>query len=108
MQIKHALAKHAFEEENAVYPALRDSGETEEADSLNHDHGYVKQYLYDLDTMPKDSQAWISKLAAFRETLEKHIREEEETIFPKLQSRLTEEQNSKLTVAMNKEGFKLA
>jgi hemerythrin superfamily protein len=58
--------------------------------------------------MPKDSQAWIAKLAAFREALEKHIREEEDTIFPKLQSRLTEDQNSKLTVAMNREGFKLA
>ena len=44
VQLKHALGKHAFEEENVVYPAMREHGLTEEADHLNHDHGYVKQF----------------------------------------------------------------
>lgn len=108
MQLKHALAKHAIEEENAVYPALRDAGQTEQADHLNNDHGYVKQFLYDLGNMPKDSPAFLVKVAEFRSTIEEHMNEEENTIFPELKAKLSPEMNKALTVAMNKEGFKLA
>jgi hemerythrin superfamily protein len=108
MQMKHSLAKHAIEEENAVYPCLRDSGQTEEADHLNHDHGYVKQFLYDLENMPKDSPAFLAKVGEFRRAVEEHVREEEDTIFPKLKAKLSPEMNKALTAAMNKEGFKLA
>lgn len=108
MQLKHALAKHAIEEENAVYPALRDAGQTEQADHLNHDHGYVKQFLYDLGNMPKDSPAFLTKVAEFRRAIEEHMNEEENTIFPALKAKLSPEMNKALTAAMNKEGFKLA
>jgi hemerythrin superfamily protein len=105
-QLKHALAKHALQEENTVYPALRDAGKTEEADSLNKDHGYVKQYLYELDNCPKDSDGFLSILRRFRADLDKHVREEEDELFPALKGQLSAE--AKLTFAMNKEGFKLA
>jgi len=108
MQIKHALAKHALQEENAVYPALRDSGQKGEADHLNHDHGYVKQYLYDLENMPKESPAFLTKVAEFRAELERHMTEEEGQIFPALKAKLSPEKNKALTALMNKEGFKLA
>lgn len=108
MQLKHALAKHAFQEENVIYPALRGHDEREEADHLNHDHGYVKQFLFELSELPKNSPLWAAKAREFRVALDKHIREEEETIFPDLQARLSAEENSHLTTAMNKEGFKLA
>ncbi|WCT74051.1 hemerythrin domain-containing protein [Sphingomonas naphthae] len=108
MQLKHALAKHALEEENAIYAALRDNGQTEEADKLNGDHGYVKQYLYDLTVMAKDSPAWIAKVAEFRRRLETHMQEEERDIFPALRHSLSDEQNHELFVAMNKEGLKIA
>lgn len=108
MQLKHALAKHALEEENAVYPALRDAGQTEQADHLNHDHGYVKQYLYDLENMPKESPAFLVKVDDFRRAIEEHMREEEDIIFPALKAKLSPEMNKALTFAMNREGFKLA
>jgi len=108
MQLKHALAKHALQEENAIYPALRDAGQTEQADHLNHDHGYVKQYLYDLENMPKESPAFLTKVAEFRRAIEEHASEEENTIFPALKAKLSPEKNKALTALMNKEGFKLA
>ena len=108
MQLKHALAKHAFEEENVIYPALRDHGEEDEADHLNHDHGYVKQFLFDLEHCPAGSPKWLDKARAFRAELEKHMREEEETIFPALHARLDKAHNHELTTAIAKEGFKLA
>ena len=41
-------------------------------------------------------------------TLEKHIHEEEDTVFPKIYRALSAEENKALTAAMNKEGLKLA
>ena len=107
-QLKHALAKHAFEEENAVYPALRDHAQTEAADHFNHDHGYVKQYLYELTLMPRDDPGWLPTVREFRMTLEKHMHEEEDTIFPQLCRSLSAEENRSLTAAMNKEGLAVA
>jgi hemerythrin superfamily protein len=107
-QLKHALGKHAFEEENAIYPALRDHGLAEEADKLNREHGYVKQHLYELTRMSKDDPRFLSELAEFRTLLAAHIREEENELFPRVRELLGSEENSALSVAMNKEGFKLA
>lgn len=107
-QLKHALSKHALQEENAVYPALRDAGEAEAADSLNNDHGYVKQYLYELTNCPRDSERFLDIVRKFRIDIEKHMNEEENTLFPSLKGKLSEEANKALTKAMNKEGFKLA
>jgi hemerythrin-like domain-containing protein len=108
MQLKHAISKHAFQEENVVYAMMRDQGLTEGADHLNHEHGYVKQYFFDLTEMPKDDPAWLPKLKEFRGMIEKHMREEEDDLFPKLRDQLSDEQNKHITIAMNKEGLKLA
>lgn len=108
MQLKHAVGKHAFQEENVIYAMMRDHGLTEAADHLNHGHGYVKQFFFDLTEMPKNDPAWLPKVKAFRAMIEEHMREEEDTLFPDLRGKLSPEQNKHVTAAMNKEGFKLA
>lgn len=108
MQIKHALAKHAIEEENVIYPALREAGKIEEADELTREHGYVKQYLYELENMPNTGPAFLEKVRKFRADLEEHMDEEEDRLFPALRTQLSEEKNALLTKAMNREGFKVA
>jgi len=107
-QLTHALAKHAIEEENAVYAALRVHGQVAEADHLNNDHGYVKQYLFELGSMAADHPQFLPKIRDFRTMIEQHMREEEEQIFPKLRGLLSDEENAKLTKAMNQEGLKIA
>lgn len=108
MQLKHAISKHAFQEENVVYAMMRDQGLSEAADHLNHEHGYVKQYFFDLTEMPKSDPAWLPKLKEFRGMIVSHMREEENELFPKLRAQLSDEQNKHITAAMNKEGLKLA
>jgi hemerythrin-like domain-containing protein len=108
MQLKHALTRHAIEEENVIYPAMREAGQAEAADELNKEHGYVKQYLYELENMPSASPEWIAKVRRFRADIEDHMREEETNLFPMLRAMLSDEKNKALTLAMNKEGFKLA
>ena len=107
-QIGHALAKHAIEEENAVYAALRVHDQVAEADRLNGDHGYVKQYLYELGSMETGHPAFLPKIRDFRTMLETHMREEEDKVFPKLRGMMSEEESAKLTKAMNMEGLKIA
>jgi hemerythrin superfamily protein len=107
-KLKQALGKHANEEENVIYPALREAGERRDADHLNADHGYVKTYLYELEGMDADDPAFLARVADFRSMLEKHMREEENEIFPGLKARISEDKNDELTALLNKEGFKFA
>src|SRR5688572_14357032 len=48
-KLKYALDKHAAQEENVIYPALREANSAHDADALNSEHGYVKTYLYELE-----------------------------------------------------------
>jgi hemerythrin superfamily protein len=107
-RIRNALGKHALEEENVVYPALREANEAHDADALNAEHGYVKTYLYELDNMPKSSPEWIERVRAFRALLEEHMRMEEDEVFPRLRAQLDEGQNARLSAAVAGEGMKLA
>jgi hemerythrin superfamily protein len=107
-KLKYALTKHAHEEESIIYPALRQANLAHDADVLNAEHGYVKTYLYELENMAKDDPSWLDRVRDFRAMLEEHIRMEEIEAFPAFRNQLTDEQNAKLTAAMNKEGFKMA
>lgn len=107
-RIKSALGKHALEEENVIYPALREANSTHDADALNAEHGYVKTYLYELENMPKEGPAWLARAREFRTMIEAHMRMEEEEVFPALHGALDAEKNAKLSTAMFREGLKLA
>lgn len=108
VQLKHAVSKHAFQEENSIYTMMRDQGLIEAADHLNHEHGYVKQFFFDLGELSRSDPAWLSKLREFRRQIETHMREEEDDLFPRMREQLSAEQNKHLTLLMNREGLKLA
>lgn len=107
-KLKAALSKHAIEEENVVYPAMREANFAHDADSLNGEHGYVKTYLYELENMSKDSPDFLPRVRDFRSMIEEHMKMEENEVFPRLRETMTEEQNRKLSMTMHKEGLKLA
>jgi len=108
MKLAHKLDKHAYEEENVVYPALRDDNDTIEADQLDTEHGHVKTLIFDLKQMDSDSPLWLETVRKLRDSLDEHIRMEEERVFPKLKQDLDEEQNATLTTMVNKAGFMMA
>jgi hemerythrin superfamily protein len=107
-KLKYALDKHAHQEENVIYPALREANSAHDADALNSEHGYIKTYLYELETLPNDSPDWLARVRDFRSMIQEHMRMEEEEVFPKFRNTLTDEQNAKLSAMMNKEGLKMA
>ncbi|MGL5836995.1 MAG: hemerythrin domain-containing protein [Sphingorhabdus sp.] len=108
VKVKHALMKHAVQEENVVYPVLREHGMADDADELNSEHGVIKYYLYELAKIDAASPAWMAKARDFRRELEEHMQVEEADLFPKLRGQLGEEGNHKITKLMNKEGFMVA
>jgi hemerythrin superfamily protein len=108
MKLKYALTKHAHQEEAVIYPALRQANQAHDADTLNGEHGYVKTYLYELESLPSDSPEWLARVRDFRTMIEEHMRMEENEVFPAFRSSLSDDQNAKLSAQMNKEGFKMA
>ncbi|HWT13251.1 MAG TPA: hemerythrin domain-containing protein [Allosphingosinicella sp.] len=108
MKLKYALGKHAHQEENVIYPALREANSAHDADALNSEHGYIKTYLYELETMANDSPEWLARVRDFRSMIQEHMRMEEDEVFPAFRNSLSEEQNARLTAMMNKEGLKMA
>ncbi|MCW3797506.1 hemerythrin domain-containing protein [Sphingomonas sp. BN140010] len=105
--IHYALNKHAHQEEQVVYPALRQANETVDADHLEHEHGYVKTFLYELENMEKDAPEFLSRVREFRNLIEEHARMEEEQVFPRFKQAMSPEQDKKITMLMNKEGMKM-
>lgn len=108
MKLAHKLDKHSYEEENVIYPALRDDNDTVEADQLDTEHGHVKTMIFDLKQMDSDSPLWLETVRKLRDSLDSHIRMEEEQVLPKLMQDLDEEQNANLTMMVNKAGFMMA
>lgn len=107
-RLRHAIDTHAHREENIIYPALREANSAHDADTLNAEHGYIKTYLYELETIPIDSAEWLARIRDFRSMITEHIRMEEDEVFPKFRNQLSEEQNARLSAMMAKEGMKLA
>ena len=107
-KLTHALDKHAHEEEMVVYPALREANEKADADQLEQEHGEVKNYLFKLGEMATDAPQWIETVSEFRKSIARHMRMEEDEVFPRFKAEITPEQNKHITGLVNKDGFLMA
>lgn len=107
-KIKTALTRHAIQEENLIYPALREAGEEEAAADLTLEHADVKHYLYRLDLLVGQDRAFLDELEAFRADIFRHMEEEERVLFPLLRERLGEERSAQLGLKMNLQGAQFA
>ncbi|WP_114227889.1 MULTISPECIES: hemerythrin domain-containing protein [Sphingomonas] len=105
--LHYGLNKHAHQEEQVVYPALRQANDAVDADHLEHEHGYVKTFLYELENMAKDAPDFLDRVQKFRDLVAAHAKMEEEQVFPQFKAELDDEQNAKITSLMNKEGIKM-
>ncbi len=104
----YGLDKHAYQEENVVYPALREANEVGDADALESEHGHIKTFIYELGQMGPDSPNWLEKVREFRQFLSEHAHFEEEQVFPRFKREMSGEQNDKITAMVNRDGFWMA
>ncbi len=107
-RIAHALAKHDMQEAMVIYPALKEAGIEGDAMHLYEDHARVKIFIHELQDIAKDDPLWIERARAFRDAVAAHVREEEDVIFPAFHDRMSPQQNRRLTMAVHREGLKLA
>lgn len=106
-RLKATLDKHAFQEENVIYPALKLAEPDGPAAKLFADHAELKVLLYQLGRADPAGGDWLPLVQAIRREFEAHAREEEDVIFPQLRRDLTAEDQAALTSAVQKNGLKL-
>jgi hemerythrin-like domain-containing protein len=87
-QLKGVLTIHNATEENLVYPAINKvAGSKLEAQHLYHETAEADTLLFELDSMLKerDESEFGPKAQKFADAVRKHIEEEEQKAFPRLQ-----------------------
>jgi hemerythrin superfamily protein len=107
-KLVHALDRHAYSEEHVIYPALRESDSVSDAETLETEHGEVKEFLFRLKHMDADDPAWLDTIREFRTAVEAHARMEEDEVFPRLRSEIDDEMDDRLTAELAKASFMMA
>lgn len=107
-KVSELITRHAVEEENAVYPALGGMGEDGEAADLIDDHAEMKTLLRELQSLSPEDAQWRVQAKALKRVFDKHVREEEDEVFPVLRERLGELENDKLTKLVQREGVRVS
>jgi hemerythrin-like domain-containing protein len=86
-EICTALKVHAQIEEEIFYPAARDAtGDYDLVDEAVVEHSAVKNLIAEIEKMKPGQELYDAKMRVLGEMVKRHIREEEEELFPELQS----------------------
>ncbi len=82
--VHQALTRHAVEEENIVYPALREAAGEEAVDLLVREHAEMKTLIRRMQQLPAEDPAWSVAAKALKALVTRHARREETELFPLL------------------------
>lgn len=91
--VKNDILLHSEAEYHTLYVALKEHDETHAMilkDAAKHRH--IDVLLDELGCINAVSDAWLAKLAVLKESLERHMAEEEQTLFCKARALLSDEQ----------------
>jgi hemerythrin-like domain-containing protein len=98
-----ALDVHELIEEKILYPALKPHAETRDIVLEGFQEHHVADVLVkELHQVAKDDEQWGAKFKVLQESLEHHIKEEENTMFPGARRVLTREELQDLGARMRK------
>jgi stress response protein YsnF len=92
-ELKTELELHASLEEQHLFPILRKHAETKElvAEAIR-DNKDLRAKLAELDGLPKNDEAFLSKLAELQKAFRQHARDEKRELLPAVQRALSEEE----------------
>lgn len=87
------LDLHSQAEEKFLYSRLKGEDDTRELvlEALD-EHKEVKKALDDLESMDKGAAEWTARLRELRDSVEHHVEEEENELFPRARKTLDEEE----------------
>jgi hemerythrin superfamily protein len=79
-----ALSIHAQIEEEIFYPALRSSGDADDAlDEADVEHSHVKELVTQLEASEPGDELFEARFKVLSEYVQHHVEEEESTLFSK-------------------------
>jgi hypothetical protein len=100
-ELKAELEQHATLEERHLFPILRKHPETKEiVTALSRDNKHLRAKLEELDSLPKNDEAFPGKLAELRKAFRQHARDEKREFLPAVQDALSEAQIQNVTEKM--------
>lgn len=100
-KLKNALTLHTRAEEQVFYPALENFDETRDLiTEAYREHGEVDQLLEEISGLNPTNEQWLDKIAELRESVEHHVSEEEDELFPQVEELFDEEQLQQLGAQM--------
>jgi hemerythrin-like domain-containing protein len=100
-QIKTELELHTHIEEKIFYPALEEPEETHDLTlEAYEEHAVVKTLLKELSRARTANDEWEAQAKVLQENVEHHVEEEENELFPKADSALSDEELADLTERM--------
>jgi hemerythrin-like domain-containing protein len=103
-QIKTELELHTHIEETIFYPALEKPEETHDLTlEAYEEHAVVKKLLSELSRARNANDEWEAQAKVLRENVEHHVEEEENELFEKAESVLSEEDIEDLGTRMQEE-----
>ena len=103
-QIKTELELHTHIEEKIFYPAVEEPKETHELTlEAYEEHDVVKNLLQQLSKARSANDEWEAQAKVLQENVEHHVEEEENELFEKAQSALSEEELEELGDRMEAE-----
>jgi hypothetical protein len=100
-ELRSQLVAHERMEEEVFYPPLRDEKKTHDIVLEGYEEHHVADLILDelLET-PADTDVWHAKMKVLKESIEHHIKEEEEEMFAKARKVLSEAELEELGTQM--------
>jgi len=103
-----ALTRHAVEEENVIYPALRACGLTSAVKSMLDDHADMRAMIAGLQALSPEDPSWAQTAKRLKTLVYRHVRREEQDLFPALHEGGVDGENDRLTQLVRSEGLKVS
>jgi len=92
-ELRQELDLLASLQEEHLFPVLEQNPETAElVRGARNDHQQTKAFLNELATTPKDSDAFLAKVAELRKVFQQHIRNDQNELLPVVLKVLSEEE----------------
>lgn len=98
------IAVHSKLEETLIYPRLKEFDElSEQIDEAYEEHGDVEDLLEEMAELSPGDEEWTSNLVELIDTVEHHVQEEENEVFPVAMKLIGEDQAEDLGNAIAQE-----
>src|SRR5262245_45556148 len=105
--VRMEMIAHARAEEREFYAVMKQYEETERsAHDRLAEHEELERWVEELGSMPPSDPMWMASLESFAAAVERHLRREEEELFPRAHDCITAEQARQIDQLYREEKLK--